>query len=332
MQTRYNCRNQHCYITGEYLSPNETEEHIIPNALGGFLKSNKLVLSKINTGLFDRLDAELADRIEIASFFEFKRERGKQPSIKGITKDGIEYMHDAKNFKMASRKPIEAVDEKTGETFLKFPLHQKNEIIKARLRKNPNLNKESIERSIKEVHSNEKQMLSYKHSLNIIANSVSSFRAIAKIATNYAVLNNINKSLFSNLISFIKGELELKHVNLGYFYPKQFLVYEFDSNEISHVLYLRGCQKENLLYCYIELFNLHCFIAILNYNYQEEDFVKSYIWDVRKGHELRKDILLSVTKESVASPFYTYNTDVEKDYGERLGRLFTILNLKLRKD
>jgi len=330
MKTRYNCRNQYCYITGEKLSQTETEEHIIPNALGGFLKSNKLVLSRINTGLFDKLDAELATRIEVASFFEFKRERGKQPPIKGTTKEGIEYLHDAKNFKMVSRKPIEVTDEK-GKTWLKFPLHQKDEIIKARLRKSPHLNKEDLEKSIIEIHLEEIQILDYEHALNIIANSEDSFRCIAKIATNFAVLNNVDKSLFSNLISFIKGEVPLSYVNLGYFYPNQLLTYNYDTNEISHILYLRGCQKEKLLYCYIELFNLHCFIVILNYNYWKEDFTKSYIWDVKKGQELQKHISLDVTKETIASPFFPYYPDVEKDYAERLSGLFKMLNLKLRK-
>ena len=83
MKTNYFCTNQHCYITNEPLSVNETAEHIIPNALGGHLKSKKLVLSRINTGLFDRLDAELADMIELPYLIKFKRERGKQPCIKG---------------------------------------------------------------------------------------------------------------------------------------------------------------------------------------------------------------------------------------------------------
>jgi hypothetical protein len=71
MKSKYNCINTQCYVTDEPLSSSETFEHIIPNALGGFLKSNKLVLSRVNTGLFDRLDAELASRIEIAYLFKF---------------------------------------------------------------------------------------------------------------------------------------------------------------------------------------------------------------------------------------------------------------------
>lgn len=330
MRTKYNCTNQYCYITNERLSPDETDEHIIPNALGGYLKSNKLVLSRINTGLFDKLDAKLADRIEIAFLFKFKRDRGNQPPIKGTTKDGIGYLiHDAKNVTMLSRKPIEVVDE-SGETFLKFPLHQKKEIIAAKIKKNPHLNKEDIETSIKEEHAEGPETLYYKHSLNIIANSFDSFRAIAKIATNYAVLNNFNKLLFPDFIDFIKGGDISDTMDIGYFYPNEFLIYEFGLKEVSHILYLKACSKEKLLYCYIELFNLHCFIVILNYDYDGEDFTKSYIWDVQNVKELHKDISLNVTSRFLASRSYIYYPDVEKDYAIRLRRLVKILDLKLR--
>lgn len=138
MKSKYNCINTQCYVTDEPLSSNETFEHIIPNAIGGFLKSNKLVLSRINTGLFDRLDAELVNRIEIAYLFKFKRDRGQQPPIKGATKDGIEYLiYQGSKATMLPRKPHEFQSE-TGELLLKFPLHQKQEIIAARLKRTPN--------------------------------------------------------------------------------------------------------------------------------------------------------------------------------------------------
>ncbi|MEO6454648.1 MAG: hypothetical protein ABIN97_11265 [Ginsengibacter sp.] len=331
MKSKYNCTNTQCYITDEPLSPNETFEHIIPNALGGFLKSNKLILSRINTGLFDKLYAELADRIEIAHLFKFKRDRGQQPPIKGTTKDGIEYlMHEGSKVSMLSRKPDE-VQSETGEPLLKFPLHQKQEIIAARLKKNPKLNKEELEKSIIEEHNEGLDTLYYKHNLNIIVNSFDSFRAVAKIATNYAVLNNFNKTLFVDFINFIKGEDNLHSIHLGYFYPKNFLNYEIGSKEVSHILYLKACNREKLLYCYIELFNLHCFIVILNYDYHGENFTVKYIWDVQAARELNKDISLNVTSDFLASRDYMYYPEVEKDYTERLMRLAEVLNLRIKR-
>lgn len=330
MKSKYNCTNFKCYITDEPLSTSETLEHIIPNSLGGFLKSNRLVLSRINTGLFDKLDAELAERIEIARLFKFKRERGQPPPIKGTTKDGIEYLvQEGKKVTMLSRKP-DQVRSETGETLLRFPLHQKKEIIAAKLKKNPQLNKEELEKSFIEVHDEVLNTLYWKYNLNIITDSLDSFRAIAKIATNYAVLNNLNKTLFVDFIKFIQGENNLNSIQLGYFYPKNFLNYEIGSNEVSHILYLKACNKEKLLYCYIELFNLHCFVVILNYNYSGDNFTAKYIWDVQEAKELDKDISMNVPTEFLASRDYMYYPEVEKDYSERLMRLAKVLNLKIK--
>lgn len=330
MRTKFNCKNEYCYITGEVLSPTETDEHIIPNALGGNLKSNKLVLSRINTGLFDRLDVELIKRIEISYLFEFKRDYGKKPPLKVSTLEGMSYwIHNSKDIKMASMKPFEVLNE-NGEVFEKFPLHQKEDIIAARLKKHPHLKREDVEKSIIEEKAIVPQTALFEHSLNVIDNSVNSFRAIAKIAANFAVLNNVEKT-FTNLISFIKGELALQHVNLGYFYPKQLLSYNFDVNEVSHILYLKGSKTQKLLYCYIELFNLHCFIVILNYNYWGDDFSNSYVWDVRTRQELQKDISLNLSKEDIEPPYYPYYFDLNRDYTERLFRLSNLLDLKIKK-
>jgi hypothetical protein len=329
MKEIYNCTNKYCYITGEILSPTETTEHIIPNALGGHLKSNKLVLSRINTGLFDRLDAVLAKRMEISFLFDFKRDYGKKPEIKVTAENGFSYwIHNSTNIRMASMKPFEIKNEK-GEIFEKFPLHQKEEIIADRLKRHPHLTREDVENSITKEKLKPPTVF-FENNLNVIHNSVDSFRAIAKIATNFAILNNVEKS-FTNLIDFITGKIGLEHVNLGYYYPKQFLLYDFDEKEVSHILYLKGSKNERLLYCYIELFNLHCFIVILNYNYWGENFIKSYVWDVRRREVLKKDIALNLTKYDIKPPFCPYHIDTEKDYTERLFRLSPILDLKIKK-
>ena len=323
------CQNTKCYITDKPLSQNEAEEHIIPNALGGHLKSRRLVLTSINTELFDKLDAELARRIEISKLVNFKRDRGVKPFIIGTGSDGFQYLVNSnRTGKLLPIKPIEYVDVQ-GKKFSKFPLTQKNEIISARLKKNPHLTKEEIETSIKEEFEDKCNEMDYEFGLNIIANSKDSFRAIAKIATNYAVLNNINKNEFLDFIDFIKGG-GLEKIKLGYFYPQKRLNYDLSSNELSHILYLKGCSKENLLYCYIELFNTHCFIVILNENYNGHDINENYIWDLVNAKELNKPISMNLSRDFLLSRSYMYYQEVESDYAIRLRRLNKICHLKIK--
>jgi hypothetical protein len=199
------------------------------------------------------------------------------------------------------------------------------------VKKNPHLTKEEIEKNSWVEFEDKYEELTYNFRLDIIFESIISFRAIAKIATNYAVLNNITKSEFPDFIDFIKGA-DLEKVRLRYFYPKELLRYDFSLNEVSHILYLTGCSKENLLYCYIELFNTHCFIAILNEHYIGIDFCVNYIWDLSNAKELDKPISMNLTRDILLFQDYIddYNPEVMNDYAERLKRLNDACNLEIK--
>ncbi len=322
------CQNQKCYIKYEPISKdNESLEHIIPNALGGHLKSKNLVCSEINIGIFSKLDAELCKRIEIAKLIKFKRDDGKsQPEITGTSIDGLKYsINNEQEGRLLSLKPFEVVDKK-GKRFLKFPAHQKDQIIAARLKKNPALTEKDI--AIKIENQDCYNQMDFEYGLNIITASVDSFRAISKIATNFAILHNISRQDIKTFIDFIQGSGTDK-IKLGYFYPKHLLNYNFDSDEVSHILYLKGSRKENLLYCYIELFNTHCFIVILNQNYTGEDVEYSYVWNVLKAYETNKPISLNLNRNYLLSRSYMYYDKVEKDYAEKLIRISRICRVRL---
>lgn len=141
------------------------------------------------------------------------------------------------------------------------------------------------------------------------------------------MVNNLGITNFPDLLEFIKGRGDLTRIHLGYFYPKELLTYKIDEDEISHILFLKGNKEENILYCYIELFNTHCFIVILNRQYSGKSFEKSYIWDVLKARELKKDISLDLSRDYLEQREYMVYPEVESDYKERLKRTSDICDL-----
>lgn len=321
-------QNIKCYIKDELLSAeNESLEHVIPNALGGHLKSKQLVCSEINTGMFSKLDAELCKRIEIAKLIKFKRDDGKnQPEIIGTSNDGLKYsVNNTQHGKLLSVKPIEHTDE-NGKRFLKFPLHQKNEVISARLKKNPLLKEENIE--IKIENEDTYNRLDFQNGLNIIT-STDSFRAIAKIATNFYILKNGDKKYILDIVDFIIGAENISKINLGYFYPEEFLNIKLEDSEVSHILYLKGCKKEKVLYCYVELFNCHCFVVILNSNYSGPEIQETYIWNLVNSKEIDENIFMDISIDIILKPRGLYSDAVVKFYAARLSRLNQIYGLKL---
>ena len=322
--------NKYCYLNGDLLTENNiADEHIIPNALGGHLRCPDLVCEEINNTLFARLDAQLSKSIELSQLIKFERERGDQPSITGTGADGFKYsVNNDKVGTLLSLEPFLYID-KEGNKFKKFPVSQEEEYIQSYLKKNPQSDRDDIEKKYKSIFEEKYQEMDFKNGLNIITNK-EPFRAIAKIATNFSVLQNLGKSYFLDFIEFIKGSDDLSKIKLGYFYPKELLSYKFEQDEISHILYLKGSVKEKILYCYIELFNTHCFIVILNQNYSGPAFEKSYIWDLRKTKELQKHICLNLTKEYLMQRDYMFYDKVEADYTERLKRTNLICDLKIK--
>jgi hypothetical protein len=85
-----------CYICGTKLEGNaRSEEHIIPNAIGGRLKSFALLCKKCNNGLGETLDSELSDQLlPLANFLAIERERRETPSVH-VVFNGKRYIRKA---------------------------------------------------------------------------------------------------------------------------------------------------------------------------------------------------------------------------------------------
>lgn len=323
-----------CYISDiELDDTNISEEHIIPNALGGHLKSKYLISEKINNDLFAKLDAILIERIELAQLIQFKRDRGVQPDITGKNEMGIEFKVNAikKSATMKAFKPIIKKD-KDGSVNTTINASFKKEYFAALRRKNPNLTDSEFEKKFRysEETKSQNQFLFYKYG-GCFIDEIEPFKSVSKIATNYAVYNNVNKVYLKTYIDYIKGNLEFNNLQLGYFYPKNRLIYNFEKNEISNILILKGCSKEQLLYCYIELFNVHCFIVNLSNTYQGPNFETSHIWDLKNCKKLHKTIKLEIDKKYLSNRDYPHDgIEIYNDYKERLERLCEIEKIRLQ--
>nr|MBP3283644.1 hypothetical protein [Treponema sp.] len=81
------------YLCGaELTAENESEEHIIINAIGGRYKSKKLLCKKCNNGSGSDYDAVLAKQYHFfTNMLELSLERGKPPALKMESESGESY-------------------------------------------------------------------------------------------------------------------------------------------------------------------------------------------------------------------------------------------------
>ena len=72
-----------CYMCNEELTAeNATEEHIFLNAIGGRLKSTKLICKTCNSKFGSGSDSELSNQLNfLANILMIKRERGNPPPV-----------------------------------------------------------------------------------------------------------------------------------------------------------------------------------------------------------------------------------------------------------
>ncbi|MBK8723793.1 MAG: hypothetical protein IPL95_16540 [Saprospiraceae bacterium] len=150
------------------------------------------------------------------------------------------------------------IKNEKGEESYEILSHQKDEFIKSWLRKNPDQTINDIK--ITEGINNEPiKTIFFENDFNVIS-GFNNFRAIVKIALNFYFFKRKKHSHIDRAIDFMIGKIDDIGI-VQYFYPdnENLLI----KNEISHILYLKGDHNQKVLYCYIELYNLHCFIVIL---------------------------------------------------------------------
>lgn len=127
-----------CYICKRILTIEiQSIEHIIPNSLGGKLKSKKLLCIECNKNLGEEIDAELGSQLNpFMNLFMLDRERGKYSPIKGSTEDGEEFILDGIDIK--SQPKI-----KFSDNHVSFSGNNEKDVktyFKGLLKKHPNLN------------------------------------------------------------------------------------------------------------------------------------------------------------------------------------------------
>ncbi len=351
--------NKTCWFSGEPLDG--SMEHIIPNAIGGHLKSKYLVCEKVNTEFFKPLDIALTEHLSVFDSRQYKRDDGKKKnstlklSKKELCKS-IEETFMKKEIFLDFKEMNNKLSDTSSEIFYKYingtpvlsgmepfdfekervkimPLKQFDEVANSELKKNPYYDKEKVlAKGFKFIIDGSQQYSTAKGSFSPFY-SINQFKEIVKIALNFAVYNNCNIEYLKEPIQFLKGEI-VENKFVSYLNTISYIKYERGKSEVSHILHFKGCSKEKLLYCYVELFNLHSLIVVLNDNYTGNDIeAKNYIWDLDLAKRLEdtKDFQFHCTSKDLSNNFNFNKLEFEKNYIERLMRLSNLWQLNIVK-
>lgn len=286
-----------CYVCDTELSKeNETEEHILLNAIGGRLKSKKLICKDCNSTFGSNIDDKLAEQLNpIANLLDVKRDRGKPPNIKGKSENKEILIEPGGKMKLA-RAYYDKVDNQIN---IEAPnIKAVTNLLKGLKRNYPNINiDELLEKGEKR-----KEFLSAV-SINLGFGGQETNRAICKMAINYYILNNGDTANIKHLLSYVNGQEN--EAEVYYFYPRSEVFYKGEK-DVFHSLILVGDPNREHLYVYVELFNEFKFIVFISRNYEGREIRESYHYNVITNevvefentiHILPRDIKKYASKE-----------------------------------
>lgn len=160
--------------------------------------------------------------------------------------------------------------------------------------------------------------------------SEATYRAIAKIALNFYLFKGHDIQWVRELIPYVtqKGKTNL----FTAFFYSFMEIHQIDTDEVSHILFLKGDSRKQLLYCYIELYNVYNFIVIINDEFTGTDFEETYCYEVLKKLELNKKVKLSlyqnVLKRMYNDEVYSdqRHKNMQEEFSKRFYRLLKKLN------
>lgn len=275
-----------CYLTGNKIKNDKNDEgtngsleHIIPNSLGGQVKSKYILTDEANRFLNEDIDKEF-NKIFTSwtSRLDLKRDRKKTQSFKAFNKDyGLDvFYRDGKFFPKKpffdkDKKIIYAGSEKTGNDY------------KKNLIKNGDINQ----------HDNILIYDDLAGSFHLPFGLVNTTfkRGLGKISAGYAAKCGISRKNMKCVIDLERNVIKDKIVVIPFLpsvTPEG--VFEGSKHESPHYpihsLVLYANKSSKLLYCYVELFSAFQFYVLLDNEYEGEDFYKDYVYDLIAGKEI----------------------------------------------
>lgn len=279
-----------CELIFDGINKNTSIEHIIPNAIGGKLKSSKLLCKKCNSDYGRECDYELCKQL---MFFTVMLNPNRDRKSSLILKTDKEEEYDIS----LGGKPIlkaPKIIKEQNEKYIKYKITSRNiqettKILKNLKKKYPQLDidsiKSNLQKSIKFINKPLKVSTRVKNTLI--------FQAIYKIALEYYIENGGQIS-----------STTLFNEKVCYSYELDFIFDKYIKNTIYHGIFIKGDPKEKYLIGYVELYSTYSFLILLDDNYNGDKIQYYYCFDLFNNNKLDN---LSINYEINLKKIYDYN-------------------------
>ncbi|HEX7757125.1 MAG TPA: HNH endonuclease [Niabella sp.] len=272
--------NTHCYHCGSPLTPaNRSQEHIIPNAIGGRWKSTDLWCADCNRHFGATIDAVLCrDLSPFATLLDIGRERGENQVIKNAhTGSGGRY-HIGKGITPIDSKPTVQINKDTQTVHISARNEEEVFLLVKQLKeKYPGLDDSDLASKFVVNNRYISESLHFQSGIS----GPAFIQAVLKIAVSAWLENTKDPATIASAIADLKRSPENIQIYHRHYYTPELC--HPDADSVEHIIYIKGEPEKSLLYAYVELFSTYAFVFNLNDRYTGGACTYLYRCDVLTG-------------------------------------------------
>jgi hypothetical protein len=289
--------SKECFLCAAQLSDaNDSEEHIIPNSIGGRKTVKGFLCKTCNNDSGSTWDAQLAKQLNsIGLLLRIKRQRGESPSEEVETTDGQKLVLHSDG-SLSPAKPTyheESFSEQVRVSIQARSMEEAKRMLKGVKRKYPKLDLEKALEEVKNISSYPNDWLKLSLSLggkNVERSAVKSAAALAVhgglsvcdlgVARSYYIAGSANDSC------------------VAYIGDQDFVVGRARES-ILHCVAVQGTVQLGMLVAYIEYYGLQRLLILLSSDYSGPDIKVSYAVDPHSGQEVPVEILFPESPDDI---------------------------------
>ena len=306
----HNMSNPRCALCNvEITGENDSQEHIILNAIGGIRKVPQVFCVSCNSGAGAKWDAEAARQLQfLAVHIGVVRDRGIGRAVEVVTASGrrIRKQPDGRLSFPASKPSITPKGQGVEIRIQATTRAEAEKTLRGLKRKYPKLDVDAALAGVDERDT----YLSEPVMAELNFGGTLSGRSVVKSALTLAVSEGVDAHICDLALRYLQNENS--DPPFGYYYRRD-LVTNRPPNRIFHCVAVKGDPVTRKLNGYIELFSIYRMVIGLSDRYAGPAIAASYSIDPTLGEELNLNVDLTFTDDELR--FAIAN---EEDYSPKL--------------
>ena len=286
----------------------DSEEHIIPNAIGGKRKVRGFLCQKCNSDTGREWDAALASQLNaISNLLNIKRERGTPPDliVKTVTGQRLRHRTDGHITPAGYEDSIHQVE---GKVILEFTAPNMRELrrhLDGLVRKHPQLAGVDLLQHAKK----RTEYISDPMEIDLTFGGLDAGRSVVKSCAALAHAAGVRLAD----LPYAREYLADKDKPCFGYYNEKDVVLNRPPKAIFHCVHVQGDRTTGKVLGYVEYFGFQRIVALLSDSYSGEAFSESYAINPVTGEEISLNVRLPDLSSEEIQDIYDYKkVDSEK--------------------